>query len=119
MGPTSDVTAMNHMIRKDRKHMFENMLFYAVQIWLGSYVVVITSIGFPQEIFAIDMLRTLKSPLEHRDKHVLRWLRLYGDQALKIYIKLGSGAYQAIPGNNQNASPTNQKTAGSKLDRTS
>ena len=28
-------------------------------------------------------------------------------------------AYQAIPGNDQNASPTNQKTAGSKLDRTS
>ena len=26
--------------------------------------------------------------------------------------------YQAIPGNDQNASPTNQKTAGSKLDRT-
>ena len=26
---------------------------------------------------------------------------------------------QAIPGNDQNASPTNQKTAGSKLDRTS
>ena len=30
-----------------------------------------------------------------------------------------SGADQAIPGNDQNASPTNQKTAGSKLDRTS
>ena len=27
--------------------------------------------------------------------------------------------FQAIPGNDQNASPTNQKTAGSKLDRTS
>ena len=27
--------------------------------------------------------------------------------------------YQAIPGNDQNASPTNQKIAGSKLDRTS
>ena len=27
--------------------------------------------------------------------------------------------YQAIPGNDQNASPTNQKTPGSKLDRTS
>ena len=26
---------------------------------------------------------------------------------------------QAIPGNDQNASPTNQKTAGRKLDRTS
>ena len=26
---------------------------------------------------------------------------------------------QAVPGNDQNASPTNQKTAGSKLDRTS
>ena len=28
-------------------------------------------------------------------------------------------SYQVIPGNDQNASPTNQKTAGSKLDRTS
>ena len=27
--------------------------------------------------------------------------------------------FQAIPGNGQNASPTNQKTAGSKLERTS
>ena len=28
-------------------------------------------------------------------------------------------SFQAIPGNDQNASATNQKTAGSKLDRTS
>ena len=28
-------------------------------------------------------------------------------------------AIQAIPGNDQNTSPTNQKTAGNKLDRTS
>ena len=27
--------------------------------------------------------------------------------------------YQVIPGNDQNKSPTNQKTAGSKLERTS
>ena len=27
--------------------------------------------------------------------------------------------YQAVPGNDQNASPTNQETAGSKVDRTS
>ena len=27
--------------------------------------------------------------------------------------------FQAIPGNDQNASPTNQKTAGRKLERTS
>ena len=31
----------------------------------------------------------------------------------------GQFAIQAIPGNDQNASPTNQKTAGSKLERTS
>ena len=30
-----------------------------------------------------------------------------------------SSIYQEIPENDQNASPTNQKTAGSKLDRTS
>ena len=30
-----------------------------------------------------------------------------------------NAAYQAIPGNDQNVSPTHQKTAGSKLDRAS
>ena len=35
-----------------------------------------------QEIFAIDMLTALKPSLEHDRKHVLRWLRLYGEQAL-------------------------------------
>ena len=36
------------------------------------------------------------------------------------YITKSQGnRIQAIPGNDQNASPTNQKTAGRKLDRTS
>ena len=35
-----------------------------------------------KKIFAIDMLRALKSSLKHRRKHVLRSLQLYGDQAL-------------------------------------
>ena len=34
-------------------------------------------------------------------------------------MKLKICEYQVIPGNDQNASPTNQKTAGSKLARTS
>ena len=34
-----------------------------------------------QKINAIDMLIALKSSLEHCRKHVLRLLRLYGDQA--------------------------------------
>ena len=45
-------------------------------------VVMITGIDLSQEIFAIDLLRILKSSLKHRRKHVLRSLQLYGDQAL-------------------------------------
>ena len=37
-------------------------------------------------------------------------------EILKIFVR---HTIQAIPGNDQNASPANQKTAGSKLDRTS
>ena len=40
-------------------------------------VLIIAGIDLSQEIFAIDVLRALKYPLEHRPKHVLRWLRLY------------------------------------------
>ena len=34
-------------------------------------------INISEEIFAIDMVRALKSSLEHDRKHVLRLLRLY------------------------------------------
>ena len=46
-------------------------------------VVMTTGIGLSQELFAVNMLRTLKSSLKHRRKHVLRSLQLYGDQALE------------------------------------
>ena len=42
----------------------------------------ITGIDLSREIFAIKVLRTLKFSLKHRRKHVLRFLQLYGDQAL-------------------------------------
>ena len=52
----------------------------------------ITSIDLVQEIFAIDMLTTLKSSLEHHHKYVLRSLLLYGvsihimcSQSLRLY----------------------------------
>ena len=45
-------------------------------------VVMIAGIHISQEIFAIDILIALKPSLEHDRKHVLRLLRLYGDQAL-------------------------------------
>ena len=35
-----------------------------------------------EEVLATDMLTALKPSLEHDRKHVLRLLRLYGDQAL-------------------------------------
>ena len=38
---------------------------------------------------------------------------------LNIHPHKRTGTYQAIHGNDQIASPTNQKTAGSELDRTS
>ena len=46
-------------------------------------VVMIAGIHISQELFAIDMLKALKSSLEHDRKHVLRLLQLYGDQDLK------------------------------------
>ena len=41
----------------------------------------IAGINISQERFAIDVLTALKSSLEHRRKHVLGLLRLYGDLA--------------------------------------
>ena len=43
-------------------------------------VVIIAGIHILQEIFAIDVLRALKPSLKHDRKHVLRLLRIYGDQ---------------------------------------
>ena len=39
------------------------------------------SIGLSQQIFATDEFTALKSYLKHGLKHILRWSRLYGDQA--------------------------------------
>ena len=61
-------------------------MFQAVQLWLGlCLVVMITNIDVSQEIFAMDMLKALKSSLKHRRKHVLRPLQLYGDQAMVLF----------------------------------
>ena len=68
-----------HISRKDRKHRPENMFLSFPAMTL---VVMITGIDLSQEIFAVNMLRTLKSSLKHRRKHVLRSLQLYGDQAI-------------------------------------
>ena len=46
----------------------------------------IAGIQISQEIFAIVVLTALKSSLEQRRKHILQFLRLYGDQALKVTI---------------------------------
>ena len=43
-----------------------------------------TSIDVSQEIFAMDLLKALKSSLKHHRKHVLRLLQLNGDQALAL-----------------------------------
>ena len=45
----------------------------------------IAGIHISQERFVIDVLTALKSSLEHRRKHVLRLLQLYGDQDLYLH----------------------------------
>ena len=47
----------------------------------------IAGIHISQEIFANNILTTLKPSLEHDFTHVLRLLRLYGDQALEKQIE--------------------------------
>ena len=47
----------------------------------------IAGIHISQEIFAIDTWTALKPSLKHDRKHVLRLLRLYGDQALAIILQ--------------------------------
>ena len=48
-------------------------------------VAMITNPDVSQEIFAMDILKALKSSLKHHRNHVLRLLRLYGDQALEKF----------------------------------
>ena len=47
--------------------------------------VIIAGVYHSQEMFAVGILTALKPSLEHDRKHVLRLLRLYGDQALEIH----------------------------------
>ena len=49
-------------------------------------VVMVTSFDISQEIFSIDVLRALKTSLKHRRKQVLRSFRLYGYEALIIFL---------------------------------
>ena len=46
-------------------------------------VVMITGIDLSREIFAVNVLKILKSSLKYLRKHALWFLQLYGDQALK------------------------------------
>ena len=48
----------------------------------------IAGIHISQEIFANNILTALKPSLEHNRKHILRLLRLYGEQALKLGIHI-------------------------------
>ena len=69
-----------HISRKDCKHFVPNAF---LKLFNGLYtVVMIAAIHISQEIFAIDVLTTLKSSLGQRRKHILRLLKLYGDQTL-------------------------------------
>ena len=68
-----------HISRKERKHMFA-IVFFELSTY-GFVVVTDASIDLSPEIFVIDIMTALRSSLKHRRKHVLRSLRLYGDQA--------------------------------------
>ena len=73
------------MVLKDRKHLFANMFFKPYRLWVRLHIVaMITSIGVSQEIFAMDILKSLKSSSKHHRKHVLRLLQLYEDQVLDL-----------------------------------
>ena len=66
-----------HVSCQDRKHIFK-----AFKVCLSLHIVVSDcSVHISQEIFTNDILTALKPSLEHDSKHVLRLLRLYGDQA--------------------------------------
>ena len=52
-------------------------------------VVMIAGIDLSQEIFAIDILRILKSSLKHRRKHVLRSLQI---QQISLWLALFVGS---------------------------
>ena len=74
-----------HISLKGRKHIVANTFSNNFTLMLlSSYSCSDRRYSYlcAQEIFAIDVLTALKSSLEQRRKHVLRLLRLYGDQAL-------------------------------------
>ena len=64
-------------------HMFENMSFKTcpVMAWPLYHCNMIASVDLLPEMVSIDMLTALKLFLGHSREHVLRLLRLYGDQA--------------------------------------
>ena len=76
--PFSHMKPGLHISRKDRKHMVANKFFKAFQVCLGLHMVVmIAGIHISHEIFANDISTTSS---ENDCKHVLRLLRLYGDE---------------------------------------
>ena len=82
-----------HLSIKDRKHMVAKHVFQAFHVSLGIHtVIMIPSIHISKEIFAIDVLTALKPSLEHCRLHVLRCLRLYGDEVcdLQVIMVLGT-----------------------------
>ena len=65
----------------------------------------VTGFDSSQEIFSSDVLRSLKSSLKHRCKHVLQPVQLYGDQALP-YILQGVLINVSKTGNTKSFSKT-------------
>ena len=54
-------------------------------------VIMIASIHISQEIFATDIVTTLKPSLQYNHKRVLQLLQLHRDQALTLPVRRGGG----------------------------
>ena len=87
--PVTRVKPSLHITRKDRKHVLAIMFFQLSRYGLVAIIVVmVASIDLSLAIVAVNILTALQSSLKHRRKHVLRLLRLYGEQALNDQASL-------------------------------
>ena len=79
----------------------------------------LTSLAIKMQLLYKEKENAFVQSCECRFFSLVFVIKLGGSMTEIFSVGLQKTDNQAIPGNDQNASPTNQKTAGSKLDRTS